>query len=34
MTFSIVATDGVDVGLAVDSKFVAVGAFAPHGRRG
>lgn len=30
MTFSIVATDGVDVGVAVASKFVAVGAFVPH----
>ncbi len=30
MTFSIVATDGVDVGVAVSSKFVAVGAFVPH----
>lgn len=30
MTFSIIATDGVDVGVAVSSKFVAVGAFVPH----
>jgi len=34
MTFSIVATDGVDVGVAVASKFVAVGAFVPHGEAG
>jgi uncharacterized Ntn-hydrolase superfamily protein len=34
MTFSIVATDGVDVGVAVASKFVAVGAFVPHGGGG
>ena len=31
MTFSIVATDDVDVGVAVASKFVSVGAFVPHG---
>lgn len=30
MTFSIVATDGYDVGVAVSSKFVSVGAFVPH----
>ena len=34
MTFSIVATYGVDVGVAVASKFVAVGAFVPHGEVG
>jgi uncharacterized Ntn-hydrolase superfamily protein len=34
MTFSIVATDGVDVGVAVASKFVAVGTFVPHGEAG
>jgi uncharacterized Ntn-hydrolase superfamily protein len=34
MTFSIVATDGVDVGAAVASKFAAVGAFVPHGEAG
>jgi len=34
MTFSIVATDGVDVGVAVASKFVAVGAFVPHEEAG
>ncbi|MFB6490707.1 MAG: DUF1028 domain-containing protein [Thermoproteus sp. AZ2] len=30
MTFSIVATDGTDVGIAVASKFVSVGAIVPH----
>ena len=34
MTFSIVATDGVDVGIAVASKFIAVGAIVPHARAG
>jgi hypothetical protein len=34
MTFSIVAIDGVDMGVAVASKFVAVGAFVPHGEAG
>jgi len=34
MTFSIVATDGVDVGVAVASKFISVGAFVPHGEAG
>jgi uncharacterized Ntn-hydrolase superfamily protein len=34
MTFSIVAIDGVDVGVAVASKFVAVGAFVLHGEAG
>ena len=34
MTFSIVATDGVDVGVAVASKFIAVGAIVPHARAG
>ncbi|MEZ0318687.1 MAG: DUF1028 domain-containing protein [Pyrobaculum sp.] len=34
MTFSIVATDGVDVGVAVASKFIAVGAFVPHAEAG
>ncbi len=30
MTFSIVATDGIDIGVAVASKFIAVGAIVPH----
>lgn len=30
MTFSIVATDGIDIGVAVASKFIAVGAVVPH----
>ncbi|MGC8605943.1 MAG: DUF1028 domain-containing protein [Vulcanisaeta sp.] len=30
MTFSIVATDGIDVGIAVASKFIAVGAIVPQ----
>lgn len=34
MTFSIVATDGVDVGVAVASKFIAVGAVVPHAKAG
>ena len=34
MTFSIVATDGVDVGIAVASKFIAVGAVVPHAKAG
>jgi len=34
VTFSIVASDGVDVGVAVASKFVAVGAVVPHAEAG
>ncbi len=34
MTFSIVATDGVDVGVAVASKFIAVGAIVPQAKAG
>jgi len=34
VTFSIVASDGVDVGIAVASKFVAVGAVVPHAEAG
>lgn len=34
MTFSIVASDGVDVGVAVASKFIAVGVVVPHAKAG